>query len=209
LNDSRKRLWAAAVAAVGLALAPTASLGAVRSTTEWRQNPIRGTVPAELVSYMRAHMIADEDGPAFANITHDHDLSVSVRPAGEICRVDALTFDFRFVITLPVAVDEGRMAPATRRIWREFAAYTKWHEGRHREIFLDCAARFAAVAERMVGRDGCPALERRVKKSIANAFDACMSVQRAFDHREAPRVAALALFRSAAAKKEKNHPGGQ
>jgi predicted secreted Zn-dependent protease len=194
---------------LAMALAPAASAAAVRSTLELRQNPIHGTTPAELLAYMRGHMIADEDGPAFANITHDHDLSISVRAAGGVCRVGALNFDFRFVITLPVAIDEGRMAPATRRIWREFAAYTRWHEGRHREIFLDCAARFTAAAERMIGRDGCPALERRVRTSIVDAYDACMSVQRAFDRREAPRVAALALFRSAAAKKEKNRPDRQ
>ena len=106
MGESRARLGAALVS-VAMTLFHVAPASAeVLTTTEWRDNPIRGTTPSELLAYMRGHMIADEDGPAFANITHDHKLTVTTRPAGNSCRVQNLSFSFAFVITLPKALDE-------------------------------------------------------------------------------------------------------
>jgi hypothetical protein len=58
------------------AAASTAS-AELRYATVYRDHIVHGTTPATLYQDMIGHPIMDpDDGPAFANITHDHTLSV-------------------------------------------------------------------------------------------------------------------------------------
>ncbi len=131
------------------------ALGELRYTTEYSANPVRGTFPKQLCRYMATHPIIDEDGPALANITHDHELSVTSEKTGGACRVANLDFTWRFVITLPKAVDEAQMSNATRSMWREFTSYLKRHEEHHRTIFLGCGEKFLANAAKITGGRNC------------------------------------------------------
>ena len=61
------------VLVAGLAGPATAEL---RYTTIYKDHLVHGTTPGELYQDMIAHPIMDpDDGPAFANITHDHALA--------------------------------------------------------------------------------------------------------------------------------------
>jgi predicted secreted Zn-dependent protease len=170
--------------------------GELRHTTEYRVNPIKGTTPAELWRSMDARPIIDEDGPALANITHDHKLAVKTKSSGKTCRVESLDFTWRFVITLPKAVDEAGMSSATRAMWREFTSYLKRHEEHHRTIFLACGKDFLAKAARITAGRSCFGLERKVRKFIDRQYDACMVRQRQYDRDERQTVAGLALRRA-------------
>jgi predicted secreted Zn-dependent protease len=170
--------------------------GELRHTTEYRVNPIKGTTPAELWRSMAARPIIDEDGPALANITHDHKLVVKTTKADNGCGVDSLDFTWRFVITLPKAVDEAGMSAATRGMWREFTSYLKRHEEHHRTIFLACGKDFLAKAAKITAGRSCPGLERKVRKFIDKQYAACMARQRQFDRDEKETVAGLALRRA-------------
>lgn len=173
-------------------------MAGVVHTTEYRTHGVHGTTPKSVLQYMNAHPIIDpDDGPAYANLTHDHDLSVSTTREGGICRVGALTFRWRFVLTLPAAVDEAAMAPQTRSMWYAFVAGLKRHELMHRTIFLRCGAKFVAAAERLTGPGNCAGLERKVRRSIDQAYEACMAEQRAFEKRDRPRILGLAFVRAA------------
>lgn len=171
--------------------------GDLRYTTAYRENPIRGSTPAQLWRHMLAHPIMDEDGPALANITHDHKLSVKTKRSGGVCRVDELDFTWRFVITLPKAVDRARMNATTRAMWREFTDYLRHHEEHHRAIFIDCGNKFLAKASKLTGSRSCFLLKRKVQRFIDEQYDACMVRQRAYDRKERARVARLALRRAA------------
>ena len=49
----------------------------LRYTTVYKDHVVHGSTPAELYQDMIAHPIMDpDDGPALANITHDHTLAV-------------------------------------------------------------------------------------------------------------------------------------
>ena len=114
---------------------------------------------------MNAHPIIDpDDGPAYANLTHDHMLSLSTASEGGICRVSALTFRWRFVLTLPKAVDQSAMDSRTRSMWNDFVSGLKHHEETHRAIFLRCGAKFVPAAERLTGPGNCAGLERKVRR---------------------------------------------
>jgi predicted secreted Zn-dependent protease len=180
------------------ALAVDVALAELVHTTEYRTHAVRGTTPKAILGYMNAHPIIDpDDGPAYANLTHDHVLSLDIASEGGICRVSTLTFRWRFVLTLPHAVDEPAMDSETRSLWNDFVAALKHHEETHRAIFLHCGARFVPAAERMTGAGNCDGLERKVGRSIDQAYRACMADQRAFEKRDRPRILGLAFVRAA------------
>jgi predicted secreted Zn-dependent protease len=167
-------------------------------TTEYRTHAVHGTTPEAVWRYMNAHPIIDpDDGPAYANLTHDHVLSVSTASQGGMCRVSELTFRWRFLLTLPKAVDQSAMDSRTRSMWTDFVAGLKRHEETHRAIFLRCAAKFVPAAERMTGTGSCAGLERKVRRSIDQAYQACMAAQREFEKRDRPRILGLAFIRAA------------
>lgn len=200
LPPSKRRIVpAASIAglAVLLALAlldarPT--LAELRYKTSYRENPIRGTTPQQLWQYMRAHPIIDEDdGPALANISHDHTLTVDTSRSNGTCRVSGVDFSWHFVITLPRAVDEAAMSPAVRGMWGEFTAYLKRHEEQHRTIFIGCGEDFLRKAAKLTLRGPCFALKSKVKRFIDEQYKVCVAKQRTFDRNERPSLSRLRL----------------
>lgn len=188
------RVAALLVLSIPLSAAP--AFGELRHSTAYRHNPIRGTTPAELWRYMAAHPIIDEDGPALANITHEHTLSVKTTKSGGACRAASIDFNWQFVITLPKAVDEARMSGSTRAMWREFTTYLKRHEEHHRTIFLGCGKAFVAKAAKISSARTCSGLKRKIVRFIDKQYAACMTRQRDFDRQEKQTVANLALRRA-------------
>jgi len=178
--------------------APAAMAGGLASNTVYRSHPVKGATAGEVWRYMLANPIIDpDDGPAFANITHDHRLSVQTESAGGLCRVTGLDFRWNFVITLPKAVDYAAMGATTKQMWDQFIAYLKKHEERHRTIFLDCGKAFVPAAAKLTGLPGCAGMDRKVRAYVDRQYAACMDRQRAFDRGEKATVAGLALVRAA------------
>jgi predicted secreted Zn-dependent protease len=168
--------------------------------TAYKANPVQGTTAAALWRYMLAHPIIDpDDGPAFANITHDHKLTFNTTSAGGLCRVTGLDFTWSFVITLPKAVSYAGMDAATKRMWDQFTAYLKKHEEEHRAIFMGCGKSFVPAASKLTGLPGCLGMERQVRAFVDRQYAACMDRQRAFDRGQKATVAGLAFVRAAQA----------
>jgi predicted secreted Zn-dependent protease len=193
-RPSRGSLLLAFVVLSSLACPARAEL---KYATTYRDYLVHGTTPQMVWQYMAAHPIMDpDDGPALANITHDHKLAVSTATIGGTCKVTSLAFSWDFVITLPKAVDEKKMTPATDSLWREFVAKCRWHEEHRQEIFLGCGKTFTAAAEAMTGPAGCLDLDRRVRSYIDQQYTACMKTQRDFGRQDAPRISSLRLIRA-------------
>jgi len=166
----------------------------LRYKTTYRENPVRGTTPRQLWQYMRRHPIIDkDDGPALANISHDHALTVKTTRSNGVCSVSKVDFSWHFVIALPRAVDEADMSPAVRSMWREFTGYLKRHEEQHRSIFIGCGERFLSRAAALTSRGPCFALKSKVNRFIDDEYRVCMSKQRAFDRNERPSLSRLRL----------------
>ena len=197
-GNRRVGRWVAAILLAGvLAIDGRGAAAELVHTTDYRTHPVHGTTPRALWQYMNAHPIIDpDDGPAYANLTHDHDVAMKTATAGGLCRVSDLTFRWRFVLTLPKAVDQGGMNSATRSMWNGFVAAVKQHEETHRAIFLRCGARFVPAAQRLTAA-GCAALQRKVRRSIDQAYQACMAEQRAFENRDRSRILGLAFVKAA------------
>jgi len=166
--------------------------------TQYRDHPVRGTTPPEVWRYMNAHPIMDpDDGAAYANLTHDHDLSLQVATKNGACRVTSLTFRWNFVLTLPKAVDYGRMSASTKSMWTNFVAGLKRHEETHRSIFVNCGEVFVPEATRLTGPSGCIGMQRKVRRFIDQRYASCMAKQKAFEKRDRSRVLGLSFIRAA------------
>lgn len=167
-------------------------------TIQYRDHAVAGSTPQSVIRYMNAHPIIDpDDGPAWANLTHDHDLTMKTAMVGGQCKVTSLTFRWRFVLTLPNAVDYGGMSGSTRAMWTSFHASLKQHEEGHRAIFLGCGKAFVPAAEKMSAAGGCSGLERKVRQFVDKKYEACMAKQRAYESRDRPRVMGAPFIRGA------------
>ncbi len=170
-------------------------------STQYRTHAVHGTTPTEVWRYMNAHPIIDpDDGPAYANLTHDHELKFQVATQNGACRVTALTFRWNFVLTMPKAVDYGGMSASTKSMWTSFVAGLKRHEETHRSIFLDCGAAFVPQASRLTGPAGCFGMQRKVRRFIDQRYAMCMAKQKAFESRDRSRILGLAFIRAATGK---------
>ena len=176
---------------------PAFAAGDLSYTTQYRDHRVRGTTPAEIWRYMNAHPIMDpDDGAAYANITHDHDVSIQVANRNGKCVVSDLRFRWKFVITLPTAVDARRMDARTRSLWNGFRANLKRHEEYHRTIFLACGRQFVPAAAQITAT-GCFGMKNKVRRYIDKRYDACMAEQRVFERKDGPRVRADPFIRTA------------
>lgn len=190
--------FTAAVVAVALGGAASAVAGgaAVRSTTELRSYAMGGNTPLAIVDYFHNHPFEGDRGPALANLRYTTNLSLATRESGGRCRVASLRLDLNFVITLPRADQLASMSRSTRSMWNQLAAFARAHEFGHRAMYLQCAQRFAARAQRVTA-DNCWSVESAVRQMLAASEAACDARQVGYDQREATRAGSLALFRAA------------
>ncbi len=197
------RIGSGLVCLVGLAWAALGGLGSTPAaaelvqTTQYRTHSVHGTTPRAVLDDMSAHPIIDpDDGPAYANLTHAHTVTLKTATTGGACRITDLTFRWSFVLTLPQAADYARMSTGTRSMWNAFVADLKRHEETHRSIFLGCGAKFVPAAEKLTGPAGCIGMKARVDRFIAQRYEACMAEQRAFELRDRSHILGLAFIKA-------------
>ena len=179
--------WLWLLAAFALMSGPVMAAGQLVTTTVYQSHPVEGTTASAILGNMYRHPIIDpDDGPAFSNLTHAHDLAISVAPTAAGCGVTRLEFDWHFVITLPVATGESSLAPRSRAAWTAFLGTLKRHEEHHRAIFMQCGRAFVAAAAKLSGP--CSGLKAAVEAYIDDQYAQCMATQRAFDRTDGPRV---------------------
>jgi len=197
-KTSQRARWLSAIIAVLFATAPGGpAVAGLSYTTVYKDHPVYGATPQAVMQYMNSHPINDpDDGPALANITHEHTVATTTAPSGSGCAVKNLNFTWHFVITLPKAVDHAKMSPATAGMWQQFLAKAKWHELHRRAIFLDCGASFVPAAEKLTAPT-CWGLNAKVRNYIDKEYAACMRKQRAFAAADRASVARLSLIRAA------------
>ena len=189
------RTWAIVILPALMTVLAGPAAAELRYTTVYKDHVVHGSTPGALYQDMIAHPIMDpDDGPAFANITHDHALQVKTDTVGAACKVTDLAFSWSFVITLPKAADEKRLSPATGALWQAFVAKCRWHEQHRVAIFLDCGKAFVDKAAAMTGPPGCAGLEASVRRYVDAQYALCMKRQRAFGEADAPLIAKLGLL---------------
>ena len=200
LRKSARAVHLAGLGAVATLWISAPASAELAYSTSYRDHPVSGSTPATVWHSMNAHPIIDpDDGPAYANLTHAHDVSVKTATVGGVCRVTDLKFTWHFVLTLPKAVDYGRMSSANRALWTSFRANLKRHEEMHRTIFVGCGKEFVPAAEAMTGPAGCVGVEAKVRDFIDRRYTACMAKQREFEKADRGHITASPFLRAAGA----------
>jgi len=182
--------------AIGALGGAAEAFGRISQTTEIRDYRVYGTTPRELVSYMRARPFAGDNGPALANIRPRYSLKIETGMHRGQCRIRSVHLSIRFVMSLPRAMDRRRFKRGTAGAWRSFRAFTLRHESVHRRYYLTCARRFLQKARRLTA-SGCFGMQWKAQSLLDREDRACNRLHDAFDRRDFPRVARMALFRRA------------
>jgi predicted secreted Zn-dependent protease len=106
---------------------------------------------------------------------------------GSHCRLKDFTVTASFVMTLPRLADGAKLAGPTRGRWKDFQAFVRRHEERHRAIWLGCLARAEsrAVALRV---PSCRQLDGAVADVFAEEWAKCEKLHDAFDAAEQVRL---------------------
>jgi predicted secreted Zn-dependent protease len=185
-----------AVVFAGVAGHGSAAVADVKATTVNRYYAVAGASRATLARQMRANPFRGDNGGAVANIRPKYSLDVATEQTGDICAVTNVDLNIRFVLTLPRAT-ESAMVTQTRVAWQSFVAFARRHEEVHREIYLQCAKKFVAQAERLSGAS-CDALKSQASRLLEASKRACEKRNAAFDRSERQKLSSQPLLRNTA-----------
>jgi predicted secreted Zn-dependent protease len=185
---------AAVLVAAFLLLVADAIAAGVTSSVTTRSYNVHGTTARALVRYMQSHAIAGDHGAAFANIRPRYSLDFETEQVGGMCRADDVAVIIRFTLTLPVAVDRGRMSPRVRKAWDSFLAFARRHEEHHRQSYIGCARRFIGTAERQ-SEASCPMVRRVVRHLFETMRRDCEAMQVQWDRGQRGALRQQSLIR--------------
>jgi predicted secreted Zn-dependent protease len=171
---------AAVLVAAFLLLVVEAIAAGVTSSVTNRTYSVHGTTARAVVRYMQSHAIAGDHGAAFANIRPRYFLDFETRQVGGVCRATDVAVNIRFTLTVPNAVDRGRMSTRVRRAWDSFLAFVHRHEDHHRQSYIGCARRFIGTAQRQ-SEASCPMVGRVVRRLFETMRRDCEVIQLQWD----------------------------
>lgn len=103
------------------------------------------------------------------------------------CRVRKFETRLTFTIKLPRATAVRHMSASTRRKWKQFSAFVKRHEQRHRAIWLGCA-RAAEARINRVRATTCAIADKKAALIYKAEQIKCDRKHRAFDAAEQRRL---------------------
>lgn len=103
------------------------------------------------------------------------------------CRVRKFRTRLAFTIRLPRATAVKHMNPSTRKKWRQFSAFVKRHEQRHRAIWLGCA-RAAEARINRIRASTCAVADNKAAQIYKAEQIKCDRKHRAFDAAEQRRL---------------------
>lgn len=177
-----------------LQLESLAVLAGTSSTTTTRYYNVSGTAKSTLARKMRNNPFRGDRGSAVANIRPKYSLKLTTKKGETTCRISRADLKIRFTLTLPKA-NEAAMSSGTRSAWRSFVSFARRHEHGHRNIYLQCARKFVAKAQRL-SASSCRRVRAQARHLLKEENRACEKRHRAFDRTQLRRVAGLSLFRS-------------
>lgn len=187
------RLFVAVGVLAGVQLESLAALAGTSSTTSTRYYNVSGTAKSTLARKMRNNPFRGDRGGAVANIRPKYTLKLATKKTANGCGISVANLKVRFILTLPKA-KESAMAKSTRSSWRSFVSFARRHEQRHRSIYMQCARKFVAKAQRL-SNSSCRRVTAQARKLLQKENAACEKRHSAFDRSERRRLSGLSLFR--------------
>ncbi len=176
------------------AAAPAAAKPIVK--TKYKSYSVPGTSPYALLSYMQtngpnvngSHALAS----TAASIHHKADFKGTNK-----CRVKNYRVTMTFEITLPKATQAARMPRKVRSRWKQFVSHAKWHENKHKAIWIGCAKRIERKVRSLRASGNCNAVWSRARALAKVELARCDRLHAAFDRKETKRASRIPLIAQA------------
>ncbi len=180
-------LWVAAVVCV------PQSHAAPQITSKTVYYTVRGSTPAELLSYMISRGPGGHSGRALgttrARLTQNSQFNGEAR-----CRLRNHRVTLNMTITLPRLANGQNLTSGTRSRWNNFANHVRNHENRHKAIYTQCAKRIERRVRALNGTMSCRALSARMRQVFNEENRRCDQRHAAYDRAEEARIRRLPLI---------------
>ncbi|MEM7428505.1 MAG: DUF922 domain-containing protein [Pseudomonadota bacterium] len=181
--------------AAGVALAAPVSAKPIVKT-KVKSYSVPGTSPHALLTYMQ------RNGP---NVNGSHALAstaASIHHKADFqgtrnCKIKNYKLTMSFEITLPKATQAKSMKRSVRKRWKQFVSHARWHENRHKAIWLGCAKRIERKVRALSGSSSCNAVWAKAKAVAKVELARCDRLHAAFDRKETARASRIPLIAQA------------
>ncbi|MEM1198390.1 MAG: DUF922 domain-containing protein [Pseudomonadota bacterium] len=164
--------------------------------TSFKSYSVPGTSAYALLSYMQANGPHANGARALATTSASFRYQADAVTANG-CRLKNFRVATTFVITLPKATQKSRMPASVRKRWGQFVKHARWHENRHKQIWIGCAKKIERIAGRMGRQSSCNAAWAKAQSIVKTELARCDRLHAAFDRRETARAARLPLIAQA------------
>ena len=180
--------------AIGLTVPAAAK---VKHKTTYKHYTVRGKSSLDLVLYMGRYGPVVGHDRAYGTIHPNPDLEGKLQQKKNYCSTTGFAITFDFLITLPRVYNHKALPRKTRRLFNKFYADTKAHEHTHRKIYLGCARRADRRIQALKKVRLCRQLDDKIGTILKEEFARCEELHKAFDRREAKKLAREPLIKQA------------
>ncbi len=164
--------------------------------TSFKSYSVPGTSAYALLSYMQRNGPHANGSRALATTSASFRYQADAHKANG-CKLKNFRVSTTFVITLPKAKNASRMSSKVRRRWGQFVKHARWHENRHKAIWIGCAKKIERVAGSMGRQRSCSAAWSKAQSIVKTELARCDRLHAAFDRRETARASKIPLIAQA------------
>ncbi len=169
----------------------------VKHKTTYKHYTVKGKSSLDLVLYMGRYGPVVGHERAYGTIHPNPDLEGKLQQRKNYCSTTGFAITFDFLITLPRVYNHKALPRKTRRLFNKFYADTKAHEHVHRKIYLGCARRADKRIRALKKVKLCRQLDDQIGTILKEEFARCEELHKAFDRREAKKLAKEPLIKQA------------
>ena len=164
--------------------------------TKYKSYSVPGTSPYALLSYMQRNGPNVNGSHALASTAASIHHKADFKGTGN-CRIKNYKVTMSFTITLPKAKHISRMPKKVRSRWKQFASHARWHENKHKQIWIGCAQRIERKVRALRARGSCNAVWAKARALAKVELARCDRLHAAFDRKETARASRIPLIAQA------------
>ncbi len=164
--------------------------------TSFKSYSVPGTSDYALLSYMQRNGPRANGSHALATTSASFRYQADAHKANG-CTLKNFRVSTTFVITLPKATNRSNMSSRVRKRWGQFLKHARWHENRHRSIWISCAKKIERVAKAMGTQRSCSAAWSKAQAIVKKELARCDRLHATFDRKETARASRIPLIAAA------------
>lgn len=164
--------------------------------TSFKSYSVPGTSAYDLLSYMQRNGPHANGARALATTAASFRYQADAHTSNG-CKLKNFRVSTNFVITLPKATNSSSMPPSVRKRWGQFVKHARWHENRHKAIWIGCAKRIEQAASSMGTQSSCNAAWSKAQAIVKQQLARCDRIHAAFDRKETASASKIPLIAQA------------